>query len=241
MNSRAVIKRALSVLPQSWYVHINAYVASRDIANGKRWEPEIERVREIVRDGETVIDVGANHGLYAFHLSKMVGASGRVHCFEPIPPNYFVLRHTVESLRLTNVTTHNVACGESRGKLSFGVPIDKSVPQWGWAHQGSAGHQFSCEVVPLDEVVAGRASFIKCDVEGAELFVFRGAKRILRESTPAVLVESVVDFAQRFNYHPQDFFNECFRPLGYTFFRSDGRRFHRTGGFTESGNYLLIH
>ena len=109
-------------LSTSVYVRLNAVASTRKIVSRKLWEPEIDRISPFIHQGDTVIDVGANHGLYAFHLSRMVGLSGKVHCFEPIPPNYRVLRHTVESLHLDNVITFNAACGAKTDQLTFGVP-----------------------------------------------------------------------------------------------------------------------
>lgn len=216
MTLRATIKKVLArVAPRSVYVAVNARVAARDIASGRRYAPEIDLLPRFVHAGDTVVDVGANHGMYTYHLSRLVGPTGTVHAFEPIPANLNILRHTVRSLRLENVSVHPQACGEHAGRVSFSVPEEHGVPQLARARPGAAGEEFSCEVVRLDDSVDGRVSFLKIDVEGAELFVLRGAERMLRESKPVVLFEAG-DATAAFGYEQEAVF-DYLRERGYRF------------------------
>jgi len=62
---------------------------SRDIAFHKVWEPEITKlVKEIIKEDQNVIDVGANIGYFTTLFSKLVGKSGKVFSFEPAPKNF---------------------------------------------------------------------------------------------------------------------------------------------------------
>jgi FkbM family methyltransferase len=153
-------------------------------------------LRALIRPGDTVIDVGANLGVYTFELSRLVGPRGRVHAIEPDPPSIARLeglRH-----RLPNITVHPVALSDGRGTATLNVPVVRgrrvstlaslTVPPW---HDGLEHVAVTVDLEPLDAVVPaeGRlASFVKIDVEGHELAVLRGAAATLR-ALPAMLIE----------------------------------------------------
>ena len=236
MTARRMIKVALAnVVPQSVYLSVNAHFAARDIASKRRWAPEIGFLPKFVRAGDIVVDVGGNHGLYTYHLSRLVGPSGRVHTFEPMPPNIHILRHTIRVHRLNNVTVHPRACGQNLERATFHIPLDHGVPELGGARQGIEGLPFDCEVVRLDDVIGGRVSFLKVDVEGAELFVLRGAERILRESRPVVLFEAG-DHTHSYGYEQQGVF-DFLSHFGYKFFNG---KMQPRQSFTETIDYFCI-
>ena len=236
MTARELTKRFLANLaPRSLYFSVNAYVATRDIAAGKRWENEIDQLSNYVHPGDSVIDVGGNHGLYAFHLSRLVGSPGHVYSFEPLPPNFQILSHTVRKLKLDNVRLFPAACGEKESQTTFCVPTSHGVPQLGWAHEGTEGQTFKCDVVRLDDLIKERVTFIKMDIEGAELFALRGARRILQESRPVILLEAE-NHTDRFGYQQQAIFDHLAQ-FGYRFLNG---KLKEQPKFTEPGNYFFV-
>ena len=231
-----MIKIALAnVTPRSLYFAINARVAARDIASRRRWAPEIEFLPQFVRPGDTVVDVGGNHGLYTYHLSRLVGPTGCVHTFEPMPPNLRILQHTIKRTSLNNVLLHPQACGDRADRQMFCMPLDHDIPQLGSAHQGSNGLTFECEIVRLDDVIGGRVSFLKIDVEGAELFVLRGAQRLLRDSRPVVQFEAAGE-TSHYGYEEREVF-EFLGTFGYCFFNG---RMEPRQSFAEILDYFAI-
>ena len=217
-----------------------ARIAARGIATKRRYAPEIELLPRFVHPGDNVLDIGAGHGLYSYHLSRLVGAAGTVHAFEPVPLNLDILNYTVKSLGLKNVIVHPQACGEETKRSSFGVYIENGVPQLGSARQGGEGLQFDCETVKLDDVIHCRVAFLKVDVEGAELFVFRGAERVLRESQPVVLFEAG-QHTGNFGYEQQAVF-DFLSGLNYEFFSGGwiGNPLDPREHFTEIEDYFAI-
>ena len=156
------------------------------------------RVTEaLVREGNVVLDIGASWGLYASRLARMAGPTGRVHAFEPLPVNWGSLEAI--ALGAPNVAIHRVALSDHNGEARLYIPVAEGrriVTRASFAippDRSSVRH----EVVPvraarLDEVLGGAGppvAFIKCDVEGHELAVLRGAETTLRRSLPALLVE----------------------------------------------------
>jgi hypothetical protein len=109
-------------------------------------------------------------------------------------------------------------------------------------------HQGACKQRRLDDLVReeeiAMPDFIKCDVEGAELLVFRGGRRVLdRPDGPIVLFEVNVHTVQGFGFAISDAkeFLETLRSPRYRFFevRSDGT-LPRLGALTQSPNVLAI-
>jgi FkbM family methyltransferase len=241
MNLRWMAKTAIAkMLPLQWYLAINARAAAMEIASKRRWEDEIDYLPTFVHSGQTVIDVGGNHGLYTFHLSHLVGPAGRVHTFEPMPPNVQILSYTIKRHRLSNVVLHAQACGRQAETATFSVPLKQGVPMLWIARQGSEGLTFSCEIVKLDDVIFDKVSFLKIDVEGAELFVLQGAKRILLESRPVILFEAL-EQTQEYGYHQQEVF-DFLAAAGYHFYAANGggEALEVRPGFSDVRNYFCV-
>ena len=66
-------------------------------------EPDLHACRSILKTGDTVLDVGANIGVYTKFCSEFVGPSGRVISLEPVPETYSYLVGNVRALKLENV------------------------------------------------------------------------------------------------------------------------------------------
>lgn len=164
------------------------------------WSGEFEPylmalIRRHVRPGDTCLDVGANIGASVLALAKAVGDDGRVHAFEPAPPNLERLRRnlSLNPALERRVTIHPVGVSDQAGRLFW-----RNAP-------GNPGNGFLGEtgehevpVATLDERLqtAGvrRADFMKVDVEGMELNVFRGGTRTLDTLRPCLYFETLSRF-----------------------------------------------
>jgi FkbM family methyltransferase len=219
MNLRTATKAVLPYLvPRSTYNSIHGFVAARDIISGRRHEPQIDLLRDFVNPGQTVIDIGANQGLYSYHLSRLVGPSGKVYAFEPIAFNVRILSRVARNTG--NITIRQQACGEKRDTVEFFLPLSHRAPIGGWAHRKTLGDNgkgeiVKAEIVRLDDEISEPVSFIKCDVEGAELSVFKGAVWILKRWHPTVLCEMFDPWCSRFGVRKEHTLN-FFRDLGYS-------------------------
>jgi FkbM family methyltransferase len=147
----------------------------------------------LVSRGDVVVDVGANRGLYAHRLSQLVGPTGHVHVFEPLPDNVRVL----EAVRAgrTNMTIYPLALSDHEGQAALHVPVYQghAIDALASLREPSLEHEtVKVPLARLDEVLvdAGRpVSFLKCDVEGHEAAMLRGAEGLLRTSMPTILIE----------------------------------------------------
>ena len=89
-----------------------------------------------------------------------------------------------------------------------------------------------------------KIDFIKCDVEGAELFVFQGALKLLAQDKPIVFTEMLRKWAAKFDYHPNQII-ELFQGLGYQCFTADAEGKLRAFGLmddqTQETNFFFLH
>jgi len=152
---------------------------------------EIHYMQTLPLAGRTVIDIGANKGVYCYWLSKAVGASGRVIAFEPQPELGKHLASVVESFALSNVELIPHALSAQAGDALLYRRAAGAGDASFEAMPGVEGVKVRCttlddyaETSGLDDV-----AFIKCDVEGHELAVMRGAERSLKRWSPLLQVE----------------------------------------------------
>lgn len=150
-------------------------------------------VSSIVRKDTTVVDVGANIGLYTGLLSRLVGAAGKVISVEPDPDNFAALRAAVKANRWANVECHDCALHNKQDSLlllrdpcNSGNHALANRPRL-----SGAGGVKAVEGRTLDEVVGERrVDFVKIDVQGWELRVLQGAHKIMASGAPlSLLVE----------------------------------------------------
>ena len=66
-----------------------------DIRRGTWCEPELALIPEFMKPGQTVVDIGANYGLWSYHFARAAGPSGHVVCFELIPATVRALRRVL--------------------------------------------------------------------------------------------------------------------------------------------------
>ncbi len=150
---------------------------------------ELEKQRAFARVtpfGGTVLDLGANVGIYTLLAAELVGPCGRVHAFEPVPRNLQYLRRHIALNGLKNVSVIEAAVSDASGKRRFRLQTSSAM-----GHLGDDG-QMEVSTVALDHFVFGTAvaapHSIKIDVEGAEFSVLHGAREVLSQHRPAILL-----------------------------------------------------
>jgi FkbM family methyltransferase len=155
------------------------------------WNPiELEAFRAAVRPGDVVIEAGANVGAYTVAFGKWVGTTGRVIAFEPDPTACAGLRRHVALNNLEPVVTVVPAAMTDGAQPTvkfaiFGASGISRVADGGAS--GSASVR-DVEAVSLDGYCAAHGlapAVVKVDVEGAELGVLRGGRRVLAATASA--------------------------------------------------------
>lgn len=144
------------------------------------WNPvEYAAFRGTVRAGTIALDVGANVGAYAVLLGQWVGASGRVYAFEPSPVAFRgLVRHIALNAQDGVVTPVAAAVADRDG--TGDLIVADTAGESRLADGVERGRTMSVSTVTIDSFCAREGllpSFIKIDVEGAELDVLRGARK----------------------------------------------------------------
>ncbi len=153
----------------------------------------IQYVRKKNLAGTTVLDIGANKGVYSIYMSRAAGPNGRLIAFEAQPELGSHLNDVKASFGLDNMTLVNQGLSSEAGVLT--MRRDKAGSGMASFHNelGTGLDEIDIPVIRLDDYLAehevGPVSFIKCDVEGHELPVFQGGRRLLERDRPTLLFE----------------------------------------------------
>lgn len=237
------------------YALMHSAAKAWDIRSGRWWEPELDLVPHLVRPGDTAVDIGANFGLWSYHLSRAAGPSGHVVAFEPVPFATASLRRVLRLTRRRNVVIDARGLGDAPGRMSFVLPLQQSgAINAGLAHvagrvddrPGAESHvadagrvEVECEVVRLDDVpLPGDVSFVKCDIEGAELAALRGAAGVLERHAPSLLLEVNPWFLEGYGLGVRDVLG-FLADLDYAPHRFEGGRLVPVGVAEASGNIVF--
>jgi FkbM family methyltransferase len=204
-------------------------------------EAEMGVIPHLLPFGGCALDLGANFGMYTRLFAQIVGPDGQVHAVEPVPSTFGVLQSNVERLGLSNVTIHNVAVSDEEGAVTMAVPqYERGGENFYEARivsdRADAGER-TVHVLAhtLDDLFGrlGQVDFVKCDVEGHELNVIRGATEILRIHRPAWLIEVSGDPDDRESSAAE--LIERMKQFGYRMYHLDrGQRSSR------SANYFFL-
>jgi len=190
------------------------------------WESRQTRaVKRVVRPGDICFDIGANIGWYTLLLSELAGPSGQVHAFEPDPRAYAQLEQNLAlNQHFAATRIHNVALGAAVGSHDLYTTPESLYSSFYDVHGGGkAPGAVSVETVDTYARSAGidRIDFLKCDVEGAEFDVLRGARTVFRHrhGPPAMQLEVNPETARGAQYEAEDLLVWLQAEYGYQFFR----------------------
>jgi len=151
---------------------------------------ELYKMRHVSPEkGDVVFDIGAYLGDSSIFFADYVKDNGKVYAFEPIKPNYTLLKKNIECNSLSNIVQiENIGISSRSGTLK-GVTSDEGGP---WSFLGEDRGNIDVEVTTVDEFVESNniknVDFIKIDVEGLEKEVIEGAKETIQKKNPKLAV-----------------------------------------------------
>ncbi|MEG4244841.1 FkbM family methyltransferase [Microcoleus sp. MON2_D6] len=192
------------------------------IAEKDWFEKEMEFWRSAIAPGMTVIDVGANVGVYTFSAALRVGSQGHVLAVEPFSGCVSYLQETCRINHLNWVKVCAGAASDRSGtvrlSLSPASELNKiATGEAGAEMQPDCFEEVTCFTLDslIEQENLSRVDFLKIDVEGHELSVLTGSDRILSEFAPVIMYENIVAGSKDSNLPVADYL----RGKGYRLFR----------------------
>jgi len=151
---------------------------------------------DMIPNGSTVLDIGANIGIMTYFLSK----KARTISFEPIPSNYKVLTKIIDNYSLSNVEPFELALSNENKEMTMILPVVGSAKMQGLSHmkhdsitEFNEGIEVSVSCVMLDDFVESHSidgiSGIKIDVENFEYYVLKGGFKSIQNFRPIIYIE----------------------------------------------------
>lgn len=183
---------------------------------------ELAYVRSRRLVGRTVVDIGAHRGIYSYWLRRAVGPTGQVVAFEPQPEMIAELKKFKHSFRARNLEIVESGLSDTPGSATLQRVGDHTGGASLEQAEDPSATTFTVPVTTLDDYLGSRdfgpIALIKCDVEGHERAVFRGARRTLTTDRPAMLFECHDKHARDGGVF------EDLKALGYAGWMLDGTR-----------------
>ncbi len=179
-----------------WRVDIDTYIGHTIAVQGI-FEPDTTRlIRDIVKPGMYVLDVGANIGYFTLLLAEAVGPNGHVWAFEPTKKYRDQLLWHIDRNKLSHLVTL-LPYGLSDTSMTQVISIGDSSATLHWTGDAPPSQQEIIKLQPLDEVLADlnikQIDLVKLDIDGHEPSFLRGATKSLRRYKPLIVLE----FSQR--------------------------------------------
>ncbi|HWD23850.1 MAG TPA: FkbM family methyltransferase [Acidimicrobiales bacterium] len=188
------------------------------------FEPyETALIASEIRQGDVVLDIGANIGYYTLILARLVGDHGRVYAFEPDPANFHLLKKNVRANGYQNVVFIKKAVSDASGSLNLYLcPDNKGDHRVYDSHDDRTS--IAIEATTIDEQFAefqGEINFIKMDIQGAEGRAVRGMRRMLeRHRDVKIITEFWPAGLKRSGIDARDYLADLDQ-LGFQLFRID--------------------
>jgi FkbM family methyltransferase len=198
----------------SMYVDMRSGIGRALFMKGT-FDPEVfVPIREVLRPGDTFLDVGANIGYYSVLAAHVVGVTGAVHSFEIDPRPLQSLRRNAALVPDCNLHVNEIAVGDHDGSAQFHRDADS-----GHSHLTGAGRGVTVNMTTLDEwsrrqPKLGRVTAMKIDIEGAELPALHGARKFLQQHRPLIVCEACDEHQQQGGHSNKELF-QFFRDVGY--------------------------
>ncbi len=247
-------KYILKILGVKFFKVVQYHYWLNKIKNEKYFEPELEIAKKIIEPGDTVIDVGAHFGRYTIPFSRRVGKRGKVFAIEPVKTTFNVLKKIIHKLKRENITLFNCALSDHQHSQTIVIPVNENGIELQscsfltddtekYADKDNY-HVEETAVETIDNIIGDsslqKIKLIKCDVEGAELFVLKGAVNTIKKYSPILLLEIVAEHTAKYNYSPVNLL-QFMENLGYNIYAPVDGKLTKVSQITDTTiNYFFI-
>lgn len=163
--------------------------------SGQYERPVQDMIESLVKPSDVCYDVGANLGFFSVLLGRLVGSTGMVYAFEPVPENAAMIEKNAQLNHFNNIQVLRIACsrGSNKSELLLAHHIGGAVLKNAGVPPDFSGEKILVKTSSLDLLVESDQimppDLVKIDVEGAELDVLISMENILKKWEPIVIVE----------------------------------------------------
>ena len=191
-------KKVLKFLPNGskFYCYTDSIVSEKIFSETFENE-ELDFIAKFLRPDEQFVDIGAHSGLFTIHGAKIVGSKGSIISFEPTPETHKRLVENIKLNNLENVKAFSKAISAQNGCLDF-YTIKDGFEAWNSLAPPPKSKSFekiTVETIQIDRIAEMELDFeksalIKIDVEGWELELLKGGKKLFEmKNAPSLMVE----------------------------------------------------
>lgn len=157
------------------------------------YEPEqTNYIKNLLQEGDQVIDIGGNIGYYALIMAKKVGAKGKVFCFEPDKTNFSILTENIRQNKYENIiTSYNDAVSNEKGVLKLFISETNRGDHRIYSSDQDRNF-IEINAVKLDDLIElkeAKIKFIKIDIQGSEMIALEGMKELILKNKPVLISE----------------------------------------------------
>ena len=226
---------------------LHALVWTRRHLAGELKAPELVPLLGCLTPDDVFLDVGVHAGSWAIPASRVL-RSGHVYAFEALPYYAKVLKLTLALLGRRNITVVPGAVSDAVGEASVVWRDAAGQRLTGRTHISrgrESGETVTVRALTIDafcgEHAVGRVRLMKCDVEGAELMVLRGAAATIDTWRPLVFCELYEQYCAQYGYAAADVF-AFFAARRYRAMQFDGAAFQDLSAdrYSGAGDVLFL-
>jgi FkbM family methyltransferase len=179
----------------------------------------------VCKPGDTVIEVGANVGTETIGFADIVGTSGKVYAFEPLPQNIQIINDLLflENNRLTQIRLMPFVVGSVEKQIYFRLPNSGNTTSTAFVMGSDAQDEaFLAKCVSLDCLMSEFESLelLFVDAEGYEVEILQGGTELIGQYHPTIVIEAYNKLLHRYGYTTEDLFH-VLEALGYKAFHID--------------------
>jgi FkbM family methyltransferase len=226
---------------------LHACIWARRHLAGRLPAPELSPLLGLLAPDDVFLDVGVHAGSWTIPASRVLTA-GHVYAFEALPYYAKVLKATLRLLGRRNVTVTVGAVSDAEGEVEVVWKDAAGRRLTGMtriSQNQDDGEKVRVRALTIDgfrrQHPHGRIRLVKCDVEGAELLVLRGAASTIDASRPLVFCELYDAYCARYGFSSRDVF-AFFSTRGYRTMAFEDRTFRslNPAHYRGAGDVLFV-
>lgn len=195
-----------------------------------------EKTFSLLGSPKTIFDIGGNIGYFSLFFSKRF-PDAQFYTFEPIPNTFKYLKKNLAINNSKNIKAFNMGLTDKKQNMEmFFNPEGSGSSSLRDLLEADCTKKITCEFSTLDDFVQENKieaiDFIKCDVEGAEKFVYEGGIKTIEKFHPVIYSEMLRKWSAKFNYHPNDII-KFFKDLRYDCYAISENTFEKITEVTD--------